>query len=122
MQYTVAEINNNIAKIMFSDGTWTFVELNADMTEAELDDYVANIVPPHLKTGGGTPSFLTAGASRTATKITYDEPELNPEWLQNRIDAYGTLESQIEYITENGLQAWQDHVADIKAANPKPAE
>ena len=40
MQYKVEEINNNIAKIQFSDGTWTFVELNADMTEVDLDDLV----------------------------------------------------------------------------------
>ena len=66
--YTVAEINNNIAKINFSDGTWTFVELRSDMTEAELDDLVLNITPPHLKTGEGTPTFLSEGASRTATK------------------------------------------------------
>tara|TARA_B100001287_G_scaffold230400_1_gene200988 strand:+ start:3196 stop:3441 length:246 start_codon:yes stop_codon:yes gene_type:complete len=65
-QYTVAEINNNIAKIQFSDGTWTFLELNADMTEIDLDDAVFAITPPHLKTGTGTPSFLSAGQTRTA--------------------------------------------------------
>lgn len=119
MQYTVAEINNNIAKIVFSDGTWTFFELTADMTEAELDNHVANIVPPHLKTGTGTPSFLTAGAERTAVKVVSEEPEPNPAWLQARIDAYGTTASQLEYITENGLEAWQAHVAQIKADNPK---
>ena len=32
---------------------------------------------------------------------------------------YGTLASQIEYITENGLEAWQAKVAQIKADNPK---
>jgi hypothetical protein len=66
MQYTVAEINNNVAKIQFSDGTWTFVELRSDMTEAELDELVFQIAPPHLKTGEGTPSFLAEGATRTA--------------------------------------------------------
>ncbi len=66
MQYTVVEINNNVAKIQFSDGTWTFLELNADLTEADLDDMVFSIAPPHLKTGSGTPSFLSAGQTRTA--------------------------------------------------------
>ena len=66
MQYTVPEINNNVAKIQFSDGTWTFVELTSTMTEAELDEIFFHIMPPHLKTGEGTPSFLTAGATRTA--------------------------------------------------------
>ena len=31
-------------------------------------------------------------------------------------------ESQIEYITENGLDAWQTKVAQIKADNPKPSD
>ena len=57
MQYTVEEINNNVAKIQFSDGSWTFLELNADMTEADLDDIVFNIAPPHLKIGSGTIIF-----------------------------------------------------------------
>ena len=42
---------------------------------------------------------------------------MNPDWLQARLDAYGPVDSQIEYITENGLAAWQAHVAD-PAANP----
>lgn len=116
--YTVAEINNNIAKIQFSDGTWTFVELTSTMTEAELDDIVLTITPTHLKTGEGTPSFLTAGASRTAVEMPA-VAETRPQWLINRVDAYGTTESQIEYITENGLAAWQAHVAQIKTDNPK---
>ena len=75
MQYTVAEINNNVAKIQFSDGTWTFLELNADITEADLDDMVFSIAPPHLKTGSGTPSFLSAGQTRTAAAKPIEEPE-----------------------------------------------
>ena len=48
MQYTVQEINNNVAKIVFSDGSWTFLELNSDMTEAELDDIVFNLSLIHI--------------------------------------------------------------------------
>jgi len=73
MQYTVAEINNNVAKIQFADGTWTFLELNADMTEADLDDMVFAIAPAHLKTGSGTPSFLSAGQTRTAAAKPVEE-------------------------------------------------
>ena len=67
MEYSIPEINNGVAKIQFSDGTWTFVELQADMTEAELDDVVYHSTPPHLKTGEA-PSFLSEGATRTAQK------------------------------------------------------
>ena len=119
MNYDIPEINNGIAKVVFSDGGWTFVELTADMTEADLDDLVHRITPPHLKTGEA-PSFLQAGTTRTAAEKpepTYTDPR--PQWLQDRQAAYGTLESQIEYITENGLEAWQTKVAQIKADNPK---
>ena len=115
--YTIPEINNGVAKIEWSDGSFTFIELTSDMTEADLDDIVHLNIPPHLKTGS-TPSFLSEGASRTAAEKTV----ATPTWLQNRTDAYGTIESQIEYITENGLSAWQTHVAQIKADNPKPSE
>ena len=73
MKYTVSEINNNVAKIQFSDGTWTYVALTGDMTEADLDDIVFSIIPPHLKTGSGTPSFLSAGQTRTAAAKPVEE-------------------------------------------------
>ena len=69
IQYTVSEINNNVAKILFSDGTWTFVELTSTMTESELDGLVHSIAPPHLKTGEGTPSFLSEGQIRTSQEL-----------------------------------------------------
>ena len=73
MQYKVEEINNNVAKIVFSDNTWTFVELNSQMTEADLDELVFIIAPAHLKTGSGTPSFLSAGQTRTAAAKPVEE-------------------------------------------------
>ena len=68
MQYKVEEINNNIAKIVYSDDTWAFIELNADMTESDLDELVYMIAPAQLKTGAGKPSFIKAGQTRTAAK------------------------------------------------------
>ena len=120
MNYDIPEINNGVAKIQFSDGSWTFVELYEQMTEADLDDLVHRIMPSNLKTGV-TPSFLQAGTTRTAAeKPAETHVDDRPEWEQNRVAAYGDVESQIEYITENGLEAWQAHVAQIKADNPKP--
>jgi hypothetical protein len=45
--------------------------------------------------------------------------EANAQVVANRKAAYGSLEQQIEYITENGIDAWQTKVAEIKADNPK---
>ena len=121
MQYTIPEINNGVAKVQFSDGSWTFVELTSDMTEADLDDLVHRITPPQLKTGTA-PSFLSAGATRTAAEKPQVSSDTRPEWKKNRQSAYGLLDEQIEFITENGLEAWQTKVAQIKADNPKPSE
>jgi len=40
-------------------------------------------------------------------------------YLDNRVEAYGSIIEQIEFITENGLEAWQQKVSDIKAEFPK---
>jgi hypothetical protein len=39
--------------------------------------------------------------------------------ISKRIAEYGSVAKQIEYITENGLNAWQSKVAEIKAKYPK---
>jgi hypothetical protein len=41
------------------------------------------------------------------------------DWRTARTKAYGEVTEQIEYITENGLEAWQTKVADIKVKYPK---
>ena len=52
------------------------------------------------------------------------EPEVEqpPEYLQKRLDAYGTTQQQLEFITEHGIEAWQAKVAEIKTMYPKPTE
>ena len=47
------------------------------------------------------------------------ESEVLPEWERNRRNDYGMSFEQIEFITENGLEAWQAKVAEIKAKYPK---
>ena len=45
--------------------------------------------------------------------------ESNQAQVQNRIKEYGSIAEQIEYITENGLDAWQSKVTEIKLKYPK---
>lgn len=40
-------------------------------------------------------------------------------WQEARMFAYGPPHDQIEFITENGLEAWRTKVAEIKAQHPK---
>jgi hypothetical protein len=45
--------------------------------------------------------------------------ESNQAQVQRRIKEYGSIAEQIEYITENGLDAWQSKVNSIKTKYPK---
>tara|TARA_S200002703_G_scaffold142970_1_gene135639 strand:+ start:39 stop:365 length:327 start_codon:yes stop_codon:yes gene_type:complete len=45
--------------------------------------------------------------------------EANQQVIQTRKSLYGSIEQQIEYITENGIEAWQNKVQQIKTDNPK---
>lgn len=118
-QYTVEKIDNGIATLRYADNSWAEVTLSTDMTQEDLDD-LAHQYAPKI---GVAPSFVSVGMISTASAKPEpiepeDEPDPRPAWLVSRIEAYGNVASQIEYITENGLEAWQTHVASIKAQYP----
>ena len=116
--YNIEKIADGIATLRFADNSWAEVVLSKDMTEADLDD-LAHQYAPKI---GVAPSFAKVGFKSTASAKPVEEgesPPANPAWLDARIEAYGALQSQIEYITENGLEKWQEHVAKIKSDNPK---
>ena len=48
--------------------------------------------------------------------------ENNAIAVSNRQKEYGSLAEQLEYITENGLDAWQTKVQEIKTKYPKESE
>tara|TARA_B100000530_G_scaffold18079_2_gene12091 strand:- start:4794 stop:5177 length:384 start_codon:yes stop_codon:yes gene_type:complete len=116
--YSIEKIENGIATVRYADDSWAELVLSNDMTEAQLDDLAHKFAPKQ----GVAPSFATVGFKSTASAlpVEIDETPETPAWLKARMDAYGTVDGQIEYITENGLDKWQEHVAQIKADNPKP--
>ena len=126
MQYTIAEVTSGVNKVVLSDDSWSFVKLTADMREADLDNLVHSGAPNNLMTGEN-PSFVSAGSTRTASAkpaevFVSQENEEIPAWLLAGYEAYGSLEDQIEFITENGLRSLRAKVAQIKVDNPKPSE
>jgi hypothetical protein len=120
--YTVETIHDNgDVDVRFPNGSWARVKTYSNMTQEEFDAAVWNYKPlPDTS----APSFLAEGRTGTssplpgATEVAVD-PVYMPQWYQDRVDAYGGIDSQLEYITENGLEAWQAHVAAIKAQYPK---
>lgn len=117
-QYIVEKLENGIATLRYSDGSWAEIVLSSDMSQEDLDDAAHQFAPKI----GVAPSFVSRGLTSTASAkpIPIDpESENTPNWLRNRMSAYGDPMSQLEYITENGLEAWQAHVAEIKKKYPE---
>ena len=116
-KYNVEKIENGVATLRYPDNSWAEIVLSSDMTEADLDDLALQYAP---KTGT-KPSFLSAGETRTATAKTIETPtDDRADYIKAREEAYGTYAEQLEYITEQGLYAWQVNVSKIKSDNPKP--
>ena len=81
--------------------------------------------PPHFDTTTHTAFYN--GTKWEVTEIPKEpEPEVEPEveqlpeYQEKRLEAYGTMQQQLEFITEHGLEAWQAKVAEIKTMYPKP--
>ena len=118
--YTVETIHDNgNVDVRFPDGSWARIKATSAMTREDFDAEVWKYKPQPVTTA---PSFLAEGQTGTASPAptpVLPEPVQMPSWFISRTQAYGSLDSQIEYITENGLEAWQAHVAAIKAQFPK---
>jgi hypothetical protein len=122
--YTVEKVKDGIATVRYADNSWAEIIVTEGMTQEDFDDQAYQFRP---KTGvSELPSFISVGASRTAAEK--PEPEATdaatpqPQWLLDRLGAYGNVQTQIEFITENGLEAWQAEVASIKSLYPKTTE
>ena len=125
MEYTVEKIENGIATFRYADGSYANATLSQEMLPEEVDGLAYAYAPKE----GVAPSHVAVGQVRNAVEMQRPEPIVDPvevvevpEYLRNRMAAYGDLASQIEYITENGLDAWQAHVAEIKSQYPAPSE
>ena len=82
-----------------------------------------DVVPPEFNKETHTCSFN--GTEWIVTEIPQPEPDPEPEpyvetYADKRLKEYGSAHEQIEFITENGLDAWQTKVSEIKTKYPKP--
>jgi len=126
MDYTITELTDGNAVVTFADGAWANVPVLTEDTKEVFEKRVQGFA---TKTVGENPAWIAASQTGSVTQvalgdeiepITSIEGEELPDWLQARKDAYGGWASQLEYITENGLAAWQEEVARIKALHPQP--
>jgi hypothetical protein len=77
----------------------------------------------HIVKEEGKPEVInwldTTPISENEIEIARQKVIQNEQAIFNRTKEYGSIIKQIEFITENGLDAWQDKVAEIKAQYPK---
>lgn len=81
-----------------------------------------DVQPP--KWNAETHTCCFNGTEWIVTEIPQPEPipETEETYIDKRLREYGSIREQIEFITENGLQAWQVRVASIKDKYPKPSK
>ena len=129
MDYTITELTDGNAVVTFADGAWANVPVLTEDTKETFEKRVQGFA---TKTGVSNPDWIAADQTGSVVQDDYVEPpkvmmtsdegvpDVIPAWLQARKDAYGEWYGQLEYITENGLAAWQTEVARIKALHPQP--
>ena len=66
-----------------------------------------------------TPALVSGNWTQTWEQVAKSAEELSNAAVNARSSEYGLPTDQIEFITENGLEAWQAKVAEIKARHPK---
>lgn len=126
MEYVINKVEPGFVTVTFEDESWAKISVQENITEQEFDELVLMYGPKTHQ----PPEFIKEGQTRTASPRPQVQIEnagasvptqqnAEPKWLRSRKEAYGPLDVQIEFITENGLQAWQDHVAEIKNLFPK---
>jgi hypothetical protein len=94
-QYVNAEVNFTTDVILQDDGNGAYIkEWNLDMpkpTDAQL----------------------------SAVESDADKLERNNQVIATRKKLYGSWESQLEEIYDNGIESWKARISQIKTDNPK---
>lgn len=117
MDYKITARDGSKATVEYSDGSHAELDINSTTTKSHFEQMVKDFAP---KTDADVSvDWLTVGDKTIAEEAEAEQTEI-ADWLMKRLTAYGTHSTQLEFITENGLDAWQTKVAGIKTDNPKP--
>ena len=76
----------------------------------------------YIKEWNATDKAKPTDAQLDALSSQAETLENNAIAVANRQKEYGSIASQIEFITEKGLEAWKTNVQSIKTKYPKESE
>lgn len=89
-------------------------------TEVKLQDDGDGVV--YIKEWNASDKTKPTDAQLNALSSQATTLENNAIAVANRQKEYGSIASQIEFITEKGLEAWKTNVQSIKTKYPKESE
>jgi len=89
-------------------------------TEVKLQDDGDGVV--YIAEWNATDKPKPTDAQLNALSSQAETLENNAIAVANRQKEYGSIASQIEFITEKGLEAWKTNVQSIKTKYPKESE
>ena len=89
-------------------------------TEVKLQDDGDGVV--YIKEWNATDKPKPTDEQLNALESEATKLENNAIAVSNRQKEYGSVSSQIEFITEKGLEAWKTNVQSIKTKYPKESE
>ena len=90
------------------------------LEEVKLQDDGDGVV--YIKEWNATDKAKPTDAQLNALSSQATALENNAIAVANRQKEYGSIASQIEFITEKGLEAWKTNVQSIKLKFPKESE
>ena len=103
----MASLSNKIKKYVNAEIDFTSdVILQDDGNGAYIKEWNLDIAKP-------------TDAQLSAVESDADKMERNNEVIATRKTLYGSWDKQLEEINEQGLDAWKERIAQIKADNPK---
>jgi hypothetical protein len=91
------------------------VDFNTEVRLHDNSDGLGPFIKYWNVTGKSQPTLEELNDFETSA----NDYEYNKEQIEKRQIEYGSPSEQMEFITENGLAAWQTKVAEIKNKYPK---
>ena len=101
-----------------------YLDREVDFTKDVLlsDDMIDGVSNPYIKEWNAKDKPKPTDAQLDALSSQATTLEKNAIAVANRQKEYGSVSSQIEFITEKGLEAWKTNVQSIKTKYPKESE
>jgi hypothetical protein len=116
--YTIIDLKTDNPNVSFPKSALSISDIREDYSIVEVIPVSAPESETH-NVAEVSPVKVSGVWTQTWSESEKTDEEKNSVAVSNRVAEYGTVESQLEFITENGLAAWQTKVSEIKAKYPK---